>query len=111
MQIPNSTRSSLTLKLIDRQCQRWPQLKEVRVRFRSSFAYIEGVLENGDQRPLCRLRYAGSATYWGFAMYLASREGYQDSVLPNGAFEGTPEEALDCACALYLDDPSARVTN
>lgn len=107
MQIPNSTRSSLALKLIDRQRQRWPQLKEVKVRFRSSFAYIDGVLEDGDQLPLCRLRYAGSATYWGFAIYLGSRDGYQDSILPNGAFEGTPQDALDCACGLYLGDTTA----
>jgi len=31
--------------------------------------------------------------------------------LPTGAFEATPEDALDCACGLYLDDPSAWVTN
>ncbi len=61
--------------------------------------------------PLCRLRYSGSATFWGFAIYLATSDRYEDSVLPTGAFEGTPQEALDCACGLYLDDPSAWVTN
>ena len=44
---------------------------------------------------------------WGFAIYLASHDGYQDSVLPSGLPIGNPEEALDCACGLYLDDPSA----
>jgi len=29
-----------------------------------------------------RLRYGGSASMWGFAVYLASKDGYQDSVLP-----------------------------
>ena len=38
-------------------------------------------------------------------------QGYEDSVLPNGAFEGTPADALDCACGLYLGDPSAWVTD
>jgi hypothetical protein len=33
---------------------------------------------------LCRLRYGGSATRWGFALYLASKDGYQDSILPTG---------------------------
>ena len=56
---------------------------------------------------LCRLRYAGSAATWGFAVYLASRDGYEDSVLPSGSVAGTPEEALDCACGLYLADPDA----
>jgi hypothetical protein len=36
-----------------------------------------------------------------------SRAGYQDSVLPSGLPIGAPEEALDCACGLYLNDPSA----
>ena len=43
----------------------------------------------------------------GFAVDLASRDGYQDSVLPSGLPVGTPKAALDCACGLYLNDPSA----
>ena len=41
----------------------------------------------------------------GFAVYLASKDGYEDSVLPTGAFAGPPEDALDCACGLYLNAP------
>jgi hypothetical protein len=48
-------------------------------------------LEGGEALPLCRLRYAGSASLWGFAVYLASRDGYQDSVLPSGLPAGTPK--------------------
>ena len=33
---------------------------------------------------LCRLRYGGSASTWGFALYLASSGRYQDQVLPTG---------------------------
>ena len=43
----------------------------------------------------------------GFAIFLASKFGYQDSVLPTGQFAGTPQDALDCACGLYLGDPTA----
>jgi hypothetical protein len=43
----------------------------------------------------------------GFAIYLASKDGYQDSVLPTGYPPGTPEDALDTACGLYLNDPTA----
>ncbi|MGZ8785615.1 MAG: hypothetical protein ACXW1Y_08650 [Acidimicrobiia bacterium] len=57
--------------------------------------------------PLFRLRYLGSPHQWGFAIYLASKDGYQDSILPDGSFTGTPEQALDCACGLYLNDPTA----
>jgi len=43
----------------------------------------------------------------GFAIHLASTNGYQDSLLPSGLPVGTPEEALDCARGLYLADPTA----
>jgi len=61
----------------------------------------------GQVLPLCRLRYGASASRWGFAIYLASRDSYADSILPNGQFAGSPEDALDCACGLYLNDPTA----
>lgn len=57
--------------------------------------------------PLCRLRYGGSANRWGFAIYRASHNDYQDNILPTGQFAGSPEDALDCACGLYLNDPAA----
>jgi hypothetical protein len=31
----------------------------------------------------------------------------QDTLLPSGYLAGTPKEALDCACDLYLNDPTA----
>ena len=61
----------------------------------------------GEVLPLCRLRYGGSASRWGFAIYRASHEDYEPSVLPSGFSAGEPEEALDCACGLYLGDPTA----
>ena len=56
--------------------------------------------------PLCRLRYGGYANMWGFAIWLASKNGCEDSYLPTGAGAGTAEDALDCACSLYLNDPA-----
>jgi hypothetical protein len=104
--IPESTKTSLGQRLRTQAHQRWPALASVQVRFRGRFAYVDGELHSGEVLPLCRLRYAGSASLWGFAIYLASRDGYEDSVLPSGLAVGTPEEALDCACGLYLADPS-----
>jgi hypothetical protein len=104
---PASTKSSLTQRLTVHARQRWPQLVRVEVRFRAQFAYIDGHLSGGEILPLCRLRYGGSASRWGFAIYRASHDDYQDNILPNGLFAGTPEEALDCACGLYLNDPTA----
>jgi hypothetical protein len=104
---PASTKTSLGQKLRERARQRWPQLASIGVRFRGQFAYITGQLADGQELPLCRLRYTGYASTWGFAIYRASHDDYQDNYLPSGQPAGTPEEALDCACGLYLADPSA----
>jgi hypothetical protein len=105
--IPQSTKTSLGQRLRDRQRERWPVLAGVQARFRGRFAYVDGELEGGEVLALCRLRYAGSASLWGFAIYLASKDGYEDSFLPSGRPSGTPQEALDCACGLYLAYPNA----
>jgi hypothetical protein len=104
---PASTKISLAQQLNARAHQRWPAITEVAVRFRGQFAYLDAHLHDGEVIPLCRLRYGGSASTWGFAIYLASRDGYEDSILPSGHTAGSPEEALDCACGLYLNDPTA----
>src|SRR6266536_1841240 len=83
---PESTKISLGQRLRERARQRWPALATVNVRHRGGFAYV---------------------TQWGFAIYLASKDGYEDSFLPSGNPVGTAEEALDCACGLYLNDPTA----
>jgi hypothetical protein len=56
---------------------------------------------------LCRIQYLGDPDDWGFALYHASTQTYIDGRLPNGAFTGTPEQALDTALGLYLKDPTA----
>ena len=104
---PESTKTSLRQRLSEHAQARWPALTTVNVRYRGVFAYVNGQLADGEQLPLCRLRYGGSASIWGFAIYLASHDGYQDSALPSGLHSGSPEEALDCACGLYLNDPTA----
>lgn len=60
--------------------------------------------------PLFPFRYVGSATTWGFAIYLASHDDYETSVLPSGYPVGTAQEALDCACGLHLGDYFAWIT-
>ena len=104
--IPDSTKNSLHWRLATRARERWPDLADVRMRYRAGFAYVDGVLPDGEVLQLCRLRYVGSATRWGFAIYRASHDDYEDNVLPNGLPTGTAEEALDCACGLYLANPA-----
>jgi hypothetical protein len=100
--IPQSTRSSVTLRLLDYAEKNWPQLKKVQVSCRGAFAYIVGVLPGGEQVPLCRLRYGGSAHSFGFAIYSAAAGRYENAVLLTGMPAGTPQEALDTACTIHL---------
>ena len=108
---PASTKTSLGQRLTAHARAHWPQLARVDVRFRANFAYIDGHLHNGEVLTLCRLRYGGSASRWGFAIYRASHDDYQDNILPSGLAAGSPEEALDCACGLYLNEPTAWTTD
>ncbi|HZC99398.1 MAG TPA: hypothetical protein VFA46_04150 [Actinomycetes bacterium] len=45
-----------------------------------------------------------------FAVYLASKDGYEDSILPSGYPVGTAEQALGCARGPYRNDPTAWYT-
>src|SRR5215831_2959037 len=100
--IPQSTRSSITLRLLDHAEKHWPQLDAVEVTCRAGFAYAAGVLPGGQAIPLFRLRYGGSAHSFGFAIYSAARDRYEDALLRTGLPTGTPQEALDTACTVHL---------
>jgi hypothetical protein len=100
--IPQSSRDSITLRLLDHAEAHWPQLTRVQVTYRGAFGYITGVLRDGQHIPLCRLRYGGSAHSFGFAVYSAAHDRYQDAVLRTGLPVGTPQEALDTACTIHL---------
>ena len=105
--VPDSTQSSLQHKLSARVRDRWPQLTDVDVTHRASFAYVTGTLRDGEQLPLCRLRYGGSASICGFSIYRASHDDYQPSTLHTGMTTGSPEDALETARGLYVNDPNA----
>ena len=104
---PDSTKSSLEQRLSTRARQRWPQLADVRVRHHGTLSYVDAVLPDATIVKLCRLRYLNSAHDWGFAIYRASHDDYQDSIYPTGLPFGTCEDALDTAYGLYLNDPTA----
>jgi hypothetical protein len=104
---PDSTKSSLEYRLRARARERWPGLADIQVRHRANSSYVDGLLPDGTTLKLCRLRYSGSAHQWGFAIYRASHNDYEDSFLPTGSPVGTCEQALDTACGLYLNDPTA----
>jgi hypothetical protein len=100
--IPESTRNSIILRLLDHAEKHWPQLAKVQARYHGSFAYITGILPGGEQIPLFRLRYGGSAHSFGFAIYSPAHDRYEDAVLLTGLPIGSPQEALDTACTLHL---------
>ncbi len=105
--IPASTKNSLQQRLTAHAKKRWSRIETISTRYRGSFAYVEAVLDDGEQLPLCRLHYVGYASQWGFAIYRASHEDYQRAFLPGGWHAGTPEDALDTACGLYLGHHTA----
>jgi len=100
--IPESTKNSVTLRLLAHAEQHWPQLSSVEVTYRGAFAYVTGVLAEGEQVPLCRLRYGGSAHSFGFAIYSAAHDRYQEAALLTGLGAGSPQDALDTACTIHL---------
>jgi len=110
VKVPDSTKSSLEWKLRARAKERWSALASMTVKHRAGFAYVTGHLADVEDLPLCRLRYGGSAGRWGFAIYRASHDDYEDDFLPTGSMAGTPEDALDTACGLCVGDPTAWIT-
>jgi hypothetical protein len=103
--IPQPVKDSLEHRLAAHARTCWPKVAELRLRYRGAFAWIDAELTDGEVVPLARLRYLGSADDWGFGLYLASTDRYEDQIMPTGEFTGTPEETLDCACELYLSGP------
>src|SRR5262245_37715194 len=104
---PDSTKTSLEQRLRARARERWPQIASLQIRHRGVFSYVDATLTDGTTLKLCRLRYAGSASQWQFAIYRASHDDYDESVFPTGLPVGTCQDALDTACGLYLNDPTA----
>lgn len=96
--IPESTKTSLAQRLRAHAKSNWPQLSTVHVRYRAQFAYVAGELTNGEQVPLMRLRYGGSANRWGTAIYVASKNSYEDQIW----FTGTVEDVFDLVCDLHI---------
>src|SRR5436305_15239202 len=104
---PDSTKTSLEQRLRARARDRWPQIASLQIRHRGVFSYVDATLTDATTLKLCRLRYVGSAHNWQFAIYRASHDDYDESVFPTGLPVGTCQDALDTACGLYLNDPTA----
>ena len=104
---PDSTKTSMEQRLHARARERWPQIASLQIRHRGTFSYIDATLTDATTLKLCRLRYVGSAHQWQFAIYRASHNDYDESVFFTGLPVGACQDALDTACGLYLNDPTA----
>ena len=104
---PDSTKTSIEQRLRARARERWPQIASLQIRHRGVFSYVGATLTDATTLKLCRLRYVGSASQWQFAIYRASHDDYDESVFFTGLPVGTCQDALDTACGLYLNDPTA----
>jgi hypothetical protein len=108
---PESTKVNLRQRLTSHAENRWPALAALNVRYHGLFAYIDGQLPDGTTTPLCRLRYNGSAHIWGFAIYLASRDGYQDSTLPTATRSAPPKKPSTAPAASTSATPPPGTRN
>ncbi len=106
MAIPDNTRRLLVLRLDTHRQQRWAELDELSICYRGDFVYLTTTSLTGEPMPLCRLTYRKNAEYWGFEIYLGSRDSYENSLLPNGMPTGAPDQALDCARGLLSPRPN-----
>jgi len=104
---PDSTKTSLEQRLRARARERWPQIASLHIRHRGDFSYVDATVTDDTTIKLCRLRYVGSAHDWQFAIYRASNDDYDESVFFTGLPVGSCQDALDTACGLYLNDPTA----
>jgi muconolactone delta-isomerase len=93
------TRRSLIVRLLDHAEHNWLQLAKVQARYHGSFAYITGALPSGQQLPLFRLRYGGSAHSFGFAM--PAKQGATEflTTFTVSIPEGTPARAVQDTAA------------
>jgi hypothetical protein len=104
---PGSTKTSPEQRLRARARERWAQITSPHIRHGGTFSYVDPTLDDATTLKLCRLRYVGSGHRWQFAIYRASHDDYDESVLPTGLPIGTCQDALDTGCGLYLNDPTA----
>ncbi len=100
--IPESTRSSVALRLLDHAGQHWPQLHRVQVTSRAGFAYVTGILPDGEQIPLYRLRYGGSAHSFGSRSTPPPGPATRTPSWSPDHRSAHPQEAHDTACTVHL---------
>jgi hypothetical protein len=100
MPVPSARLKTYTVGHLDfHASQHWPHLEEITISWHGGYGYVTAHLPDKEQLPLCRLRYLGSDTDWGFALYRASSETYDDTLQPDGSPSGTPNRPSTASSA------------
>jgi hypothetical protein len=124
--IPDSIKPRIRQRIIMHASKHYAgKYNRIEVWFRGKFCYVDAYTEpfiasdydpklfGGKSREqriaelrdipthLCRLRFFGDEDRWSMAFYSYSQMKYEPCVFDNGAWHGTPEEALDTS-AVYL---------
>lgn len=117
--IPKAAQHALQARLERHAQKHWrTHCREVVVRFRGAFAYVNAFPREQQYMPgttakerdrldaiptrLCRLRYLGNDSTWEYGFFKYSDEKYGLSLGASGSSEATPEEAFDCSARIYL---------
>ena len=89
------------MRLLDHAGNNWLKLTKVRARYHGTFAYITGVLPNGEQIPLFGSATAARPTPSGSRSTPPPATATKTPSCSPGA-PGSPQEALDTACTVHL---------
>jgi hypothetical protein len=101
-----SYRRACRRKLAARARTAWPQLTGVDIRHRSQFAYVDRGTRQWAEHQAHAPALRRLSQHLGFALYLASSDKYEDTILPTGAFAGTAgaDKSSGQVRSLIVDD-------
>lgn len=121
--VPGTVRQTMRTAILDHAEEHFAgRYREIDVRFRAQFCYVDAYLEpvegptNGnparlatsapepvrdDAMALCRLRFF-DRDRWSFALYSYAQERYDPAVFGDGEFFGLAVDGFDLAANLYL---------
>lgn len=125
--VPDPVRAATAAAIIDHGRRHFAD-REIAVRFKAQFCYVDGTLEPvpaptgagaagaetarpespaSDLMPLCRLRFFGPDR-WSLTLYSYAHETYDPTVFGTGEFFGPACDGFDLAATLYLSGPEPR---
>ncbi len=94
--IPKTMHSTIHNRLVRHTCNLFPKVNvTLSARFKNQFCYVDYSIDDNQPMPLCRLRYFDFHKKWSLGFFSYANERYEPSILRNGEFMGTLEEAFE----------------